>query len=172
MKPALLIISGAVGVGKTATGYEVANLLKARAVPHTFVDFDALTDTWPVPADDRWNNRLALANLQAMWKNCVAAGARNLVLAQVVETAEFRDRLIATIDAEPGRLVRLRASESTLHKRVAAREHGTGLAWHAARASELAAQFERDDPADVVVDTDGRTILDVALELVDLIEWR
>jgi hypothetical protein len=170
--PALLVISGAVGVGKTATGYEVATLLQGLRIPHTFVDFDALSDTWPVPDDDRWNTRLALANLRSIWRNCATAGSRNLVVAQVVETATFRDELIAAVAADPALLVRLRASEPILHERVVGREHGRALAWHLARSSELAEQYEHDDPADVVVDTDGRSVIDVAHELLGLIDWR
>lgn len=43
----LLLLSGTVGVGKTSVVAEICEILSAREVPHTFVDLDALTCSWP-----------------------------------------------------------------------------------------------------------------------------
>ena len=167
----LLIVTGAVGAGKTTVGYEVATVLAARGIPHTFVDFDALTDTFPVPPDDRFQTRLALANLRDVWRNCEAAGSCNLIVAQVVETVAFRDAMVAAVGAPSSLLVRLRASVATLQRRVAQRDAGSGLEWHIARAAELAEQFERNDPSDLVIDVADHSVIDLARELAGLVVW-
>jgi ribose 1,5-bisphosphokinase PhnN len=171
--PPLLIISGPVGAGKTTVGQAVHELLASRRVPNTFVDLDALTNTWPAPAEDHFNLTLACACLGAMWRHACAARSRNLIVAQVVEHTAARDAIARAVDARSVAVVALRASPANLRARVAERGRDTGVAleWHLARAEELHAQFARDDPADVAVETDGRSIEAVAVECAGLMSW-
>lgn len=67
----LLIISGPIGVGKTTIGQEISNLLDRQGVAHSFIDLDALTQTYPRPADNRYGYRLAFRNLRAVWITAV-----------------------------------------------------------------------------------------------------
>ena len=166
-----LWISGPVGVGKTTVGYEVSTLLDRAGVHHTFVEYDVLAQTYPAPPDDRFNTRLSLRILVDLWGHAAAAGSRNLVLARVLETAEGLAAVQAALPDHDIFVVQLRASAETLVARVAVREIGLGYDWHAARAVELIDILDRA-PADARIDTDGKTVVDVAEEIVALVAWQ
>ena len=165
-----LLISGPVGVGKTTVGGEVSAVLGARGVPHTFVDVDALCQTFPGPPDDPFNDRLGLAVLRDLWRHASAVGSRNLILSRVLETDDGLAAVGAALPAAAVVVVQLRASPATLVERVGRRELGAGYEWHAARAVELAEILEQA-PADHRVDTDGRSPVAIAEELVELVCW-
>lgn len=167
----LLAISGPVGVGKTTVGNEVSNLLNRQGVAHTFIDIDTLAGTYPRPPDDRFGNRLALRNLRDVWANCACSGSRNLIVTRVLERHQDIDELQHAVPGSKPIVCQLRASEATLIQRVRARELGSGREWHETRALELAESLRRTAPADFHVDTDGRSLLDIADEVVGQIEW-
>jgi len=79
-----LLITGPIGAGKTAVAGEVSRLLERNGAAHAMVDVDALGQSFPRPANDRFHHRLALRNLAAVWSNCRKAGARRLILARAV----------------------------------------------------------------------------------------
>ena len=167
----LLIVTGPVGVGKTTVAYEVSKLLAAAELPHACIDMDTLRSCYPAPAGDRFNVALGLRNLAAVWANCRAAGAAYLIVADVIES---RDELQGYREAVPGAaisVVRLGATLSTLTGRVTQREVGSSRDWHLLRAAELAAQMDRDQVEDIVVDTDGRTIAEIARDVAELGSW-
>ena len=167
----LLIVTGPVGVGKTTVAYEVAKLLAAVELPHACIDMDTLRSCYPAPAGDRFNVALGLRNLAAIWANCRAVGATHLIVADVIEA---REELRGYREAVPGAaivVIRLRATLSTLTGRVTQREVGSGQDWHLLRAAELAAQMDRDQIEDVVMDTDGRTVAAIAREVVERSGW-
>ena len=53
----VLVITGPVGVGKSTIAAQAAWLLRQADVPHALVDLDRIEQSWPVPADDRGNER-------------------------------------------------------------------------------------------------------------------
>ena len=82
---------------------------------------------------------------------------------------ETREELEGFRDAVPGAdivLARLAASLPVLEERVRARERGRSLEWHLRRAVELARSLEQAAIEDCLVQTDGRTVADVAAEIV------
>ena len=166
-----LVISGAVGVGKTTVGNEVSTILAQAAVAHTFIDLDAPTMTYPRPQNDRFGDHLALQNLRAVWANCTAAGSRNLIIARVVETMADLSRLQHALPRAKWLLCQLRANEPTLIERVRSREHGLGRDCHEARALELARSLKKTAPADFIVETEGRSVTDIAQGLFEQVEW-
>ena len=167
----LLIISGPVGVGKTRVGGEVGNLLETRGVAHSFVDLDALAETYPRPSDDRFGSRLANANLSAVWANCSAAGSQNLIVARVVETREDVSAIERVVPGSKAVVCQLSADDETLLARVSARETGSARDWHQKRAVELARSLPLTAPADFTVATDGRSVADIAGDIVSRIHW-
>jgi hypothetical protein len=167
----VLLITGPVGVGKTSVGAEVSALLEQAAVPHAFVDMDHLRWCPPAPPGDRFNVALGLRNLAAVAANYRAAGAERLVLADVLEARADLARYEAAIPGAALQVVRLRASVETLTGRVRQRETGDGLAWHLHRTAELAAQMERGKVEDVVVETDGRSVAEVAQAVLARCGW-
>ena len=166
-----LLITGPVGVGKTTVASEVSELLEAAAIPHAFVDIDALRWCYPGPPGDRFRAGLARRNLAAIWPNFVACGATHLLLADVLEE---RAELAGYREAVPGAaitVVRLTAAPETLAARVARRELGAGLAWHLARAAELAAQMDEKRVEDLLVATEGQSVRAVAEEILLRVGW-
>jgi hypothetical protein len=159
-----LILSGPPGVGKTTVSWEVFDQLVYQGDHPALVDLDLLGACWPVPDDDPHNERLKAVNLGAMWQNFRRAGARCLIAAGVIES---RETLRMYADAVPGsspNLCRLTAGDDELRSRITlrGRERGDGLEKLHRRAVQLSRDLERGDRADFCVDTDGRSISDVA----------
>jgi len=167
----VLIITGPVGVGKTTVAGEVSEQLAAVGVAHALVDIDSLRYCYPRPADDRFQIQLAMRNLASLWPNFRAAGATHLVAADVIESRAQLRRFETAIPGARITVVRLRASVEVLAQRVAQRELGSGRDWHLRRAAELAAQMERDAVEDLLVETDGRVIAEIARDIVLRISW-
>ena len=167
----VLIISGPVGVGKTSVVLEIADLLVPAGVRHAVVDLDALTWCFPRPADDRFHQQLGLRNLAAIWQSYRAAGAERLVIARVVSSRSALDAYRAAVPGAVITVVRLRASPETLQRRVAHREIGLARAKSLHRTLELAAELEQARAEDHVVDTDGRSVTEVARAVLAVAGW-
>src|SRR5919199_2088260 len=82
----VLVLTGPVGVGKTAVAAELSNRLRDMRVAHAVVDMDWLRECYPSPPHDRFHTALGLRNLAAVWANYRAAGAGRLVIVDIVET--------------------------------------------------------------------------------------
>lgn len=167
----LLIISGPVGVGKTTVGEELSAILEDEEISHTFVDLDGLSKTYPRSSADRFGEQIALKNLQAVWANALEVGARNLIVARVIETATGAQLIADTVGAKHYVIVQLNASDESLLNRVQRREIGSGRAWHERRAIELSRQFRDLKIADIEIDTDNESIASVAREIREHLNW-
>lgn len=155
MSSQALLVTGAVGAGKTSVGRATGGILLAHGIPGAFVDLDAIAEAWPRPADDPFGSRLALQNLQAMWRNFQAAGARRLVLAGVIESAGDRAAHAHALDSAPLVVCRLVAPVPVLQERLRRREPaGPSRDWHVDRAAELTTILDSADVADFTVDND------------------
>lgn len=169
----VVLISGPVGVGKTSVGNEVAKVLERNRTPHTFIDFDQIRYTYPRPDDDPWGNQLGFANLAAIWGNCSRSGSLNLVVSYVVEDISFINMLLEVIPEAEVKTMQLSASLETLEARLSVREIGSGLNWHISRSAELADSLaEVITPSDYRINTDRRTVIEIAEEIVKKIDWR
>ena len=166
-----LLLNGTVGSGKTSVAAAVGDLLREQEVPHAVVDLDALRQAWPAPPGDRFNTTILLANLRAVSANVRAAGARSLVLAGVVETAEDRHALTRAAGV-PLTVVRLTAEPEVLRSRLRARHHDDpdGLRWHLDRAGELADLLAAAQIDDHVVDTSAASVPAVAARALSLVQ--
>lgn len=152
-EPSALLLTGTVGSGKTTTAHALGALLVAADVPHAVVDLDALRYAWPSPPDDPFHERLELANLRDVARNHLAAGARRLVLAGVLEDPAHR-ALHAGAVGVPLTVCRLRLALPVVAERLRARHAGDpeGLDWHLRRSGELDAVLTAAGIGDVVVD--------------------
>lgn len=165
----LLILSGTVGAGKSSVGAAISGLLKAREVPHAFVDLDALAVSWP--EHGRFNEELALRNLASVWENFRSAGAQRLVIAYVVESRGDLRRYEEAVPGAEITVCRLVASQATREARLRKRETGSGLAWHLNRTAELEAILQQAAVEDFCVENDGRPLEAVALEVLQKAGW-
>ena len=173
MTPALpvMIVTGPVGVGKTAVAIAISALLDQAEIRHAMIDMDHLRWCYPASADDPFEVALGLRNLAAVAANYRSAGAERLVVADVIES---RADLARYRDAVPGAaivVIRLRARLETIVERLTARELGAGLEWHQRRAAELIEVMERARVEDVLVDTEGKSAAEAALEAVTRAGW-
>ncbi len=162
----LLIVSGPVGVGKTTVGHELSERLCGLKTAHTFVDLDALAQTYPRPDDDRFGTNLALRNLAAIWANCRVARSKVLIISRVVETFGDVDDIERAVSISPAITCQLSASDEALADRIERRETGSGLARHKKRAVELARLLNSSAPANFSVETDDRRPPDIADEVL------
>jgi gluconate kinase len=166
----VLVIAGPAAVGKTAVANEVSTQLREADIAHAVIDTDALDDVYPVP-DEQW--RLTERNLAAVWQSFRELGTSRMILTGVnmhreselswIRRASGLDRLV---------LVRLSASERTLGQRVGRREIGSAhddqLARTPLQANELTEEAVPEGP---VIETDDRTVPDIAAEIVALLGW-
>ena len=159
-----LLISGPPGVGKTAVMWELYSRLAELDVPHAIADLDLLAASWPRMTGDPFNERLGSLNLQAVWQNFRAAGARRLVAAGVVESREQIDLYRNAVPNCDITLCRLRASAHVLKSRIHDRGRETGVEadrlWR--RAIELSEKLDQAGIDDFVVDTESRPLAAVA----------
>ena len=68
-------------------------------------------------------------------------------------------------------VVRLRAAADTLLQRVERREIGLARDTNLRRTLEVAAELEQAGAEDHVVESDGRTVTDVAQAVLDVAGW-
>ncbi len=167
-----LLITDPVGVGKTSIAAAISDDLSARDVPNGLIDLDALRWAYPRPAGDPFHVALGLRNLAAVAANYRAAGVTSLLLADVLEA---REQLAHYYDAIPDaviQVVRLTATPATIAARITGREQGTaGHDWHQQRAVELAAIFAREQPEDILIDTEGKSPPAIAAEILTRAGW-
>jgi adenylylsulfate kinase-like enzyme len=154
-----LWLCGPSGVGKSSVGFHLFDQLSKAVVRTAYVDLDQLGLCHPAPADDPRNNRLRARNLGEVWSGFRAAGAQCLVVSGIVDDAEevrrHADRLAGTALT----VCRLRVGHDELRDRIAYRGSLLHLTEESVRnASEL----DRTDFADLVVETEGLTVADVA----------
>lgn len=170
-QPALLVVSGPVGVGKTTIGSELSSILERRLIAHSFVDLDGLAQTYPRKPDDPFGNNIALSNLSLVWANCRKHGSKNLIVGRVVETKADVEKLGQATGISKITVCQLCAPDSTLLTRVRSREIGSDREWHERRSLELAGQLEQTDFADFLVNTEAREPTDIAQEVAGRVGW-
>jgi len=93
------------------------------------------------------------------------------VVARVFGRREALDDYRAAVPGASIMVVRLRASPETLRQRVEHREIGLARASSLDRSLELATQLERARAEDHVVETDGRSVTEVARTVLDVAGW-
>lgn len=147
-----LLLSGAVGVGKTTVADAIGEELEQRGVPGAVIDLDAIRRGWPAPPGDRFNNRIELANLQGVARNYRDAGARVLVAAGVLEDRAARAGYEDAAGC-PLTVVRLTAPRELVRSRLHRRHEldPEALAWHLDRFDELTAILDAAAAEDVIV---------------------
>lgn len=165
-RPHLVVVTGPVGAGKSTTARAVVEELERRGEPGALIDMDYLRWLRPSFPDDRFNSRLGLANLAVMGSNFCEAGARWLVLADVVE---HPDDAHLYGDAVPGSVVtvvRLNVPLDLVLTRLEGRESAESMPWYRHRAPELQGIMERTGVGDLVVHVGDRAPDAVAREIL------
>jgi len=165
----VLVLSGSVGSGKSTVGRCVARMLRDGDVSHALVDHEWLAYSWPVAPDDRWNERVAAANLACVWSNFRSAGAERLIFCRVLEARSLLRYVTGAIPGAAATVVQLRVPLGPLRQRLSSREPQPD--WYLDAASYLTSRLDASDVADFVVDNDERAPDEVAAEILGLVGW-
>jgi hypothetical protein len=163
-----LFIGGRSGVGKSSVGNEIHVQLSAAGLRHCLIEGDNLDMAFPPP----WKHDLAERNLAAMWANYRELDYRRMIYTNTV-SVKVVDELTAAMGDDPRvTAVLLTANDVTARQRLAQREIGTALEWHVNRSDIAARELEQLSPTWVHrVATDGRSVADIAAEIVALTGW-
>lgn len=169
----VLFLNGTVGAGKTTVAYALSTLLAGQGTRHAVIDLDEIRRLIPPPNGDPFQQEVELRNLRSLARNFRDAGATRLVLAGVLEEPRARTRYLAALGTTRLVVCRLTVDPQTARDRLTARhaDDDSGLRWHLARTTELAAILEAAGVDDLVVDTTGRTPTEVALEVQRAAGW-
>jgi hypothetical protein len=165
------MVTGPIGVGKTAVTSEAARLLGEAEIPYANIDLARIGEGWPAPVDDPWNERLIHRNLGCMWARFAEAGAGRLLLCRVLESRSLLDPVRDAVPGADITVVRLRAPLDVLRARIRSREAGRDPQWYLDTTAYLVDKLERAGVADHVVDDGGRNAADVAAEVLRVAGW-
>lgn len=170
----VLVVCGASGTGKTTTMWEIGHQLQQRGVGHALIDTDELDRVWPQPEPVEALISISRRHLQAMWETYSVLGVRHLVLCGVMASIPQSASWIA--EAVPGAtitFVRLTAERTAREVRLRGRELGSGFQ-HEMDASDRATNSieQHDQPGVPDVSTDGKTVAEVADEVLRAAAWR
>jgi hypothetical protein len=166
----VLVVTGPIGVGKTAVLHEADSVLAAVETRHATIELEELARCWSAGVGpDR--KTFVHWNLAALWANFGAVGADRLLLSALVER---RADVAGIVERVPGAVVtvaRLQASLPVLEQRIRLREAGLAVDGELDGARWWAAQFEEEQPEDFVIETEGRPVREVAQELLRRAGW-
>jgi hypothetical protein len=167
-RSAVLFLGGRSGVGKSSVAVEAHAQLCDAGVRHCVIEGDNLDLAYPPP----WEHRLAERNLAAMWANYRDLGYRRMIYTNTV-SVRFVAELTAAMGDDPHvTAVLLTSSDATARQRLARREIGTALQRHVERSDAAARSLEALAPPSVHrIPTDGRTVSELAAEVLSLTGW-
>lgn len=164
----MLVINGPVGIGKSSAAEAVSRILAEKyALSHALVDLDDIRSAFPRPQNDPFHMSLGFKNLAAIWPNYREAGARCLIVPSVMEHASDLDQVRSAVPGALLFVVRLTASLKINHDRIRGRETGAeSLVWHLNRSTQLAVELEASRLEDCIIETDQKTAVEVAREIL------
>jgi cytidylate kinase len=164
----VLVISGSMGAGKTTVLGEASDILNVSGIPHAAIDLDALgLAHLPAAVSDD----LMIRNLAAVWNNYAPAGITRLLLSEALDDIIKRERLRQAVPGADIIVCRLRAKLETMQQRIRLREPGMLQEQFVARVAELEASLDAGHVEDFSVENDGRSITEVAREVLVRAGW-
>ncbi|MFE6752330.1 AAA family ATPase [Streptomyces sp. NPDC057684] len=170
----LLLLGGRAGVGKTTVGWEVSALLRTMEVSHAVIEGDFMGQVHPAPEGDPHRAGITEDNLTAVWGNFARRGYRRLIYTNTVSVLPEAAGMFERAMGAGVRIVRvlLTASDATAAERLTARELGSELETELRGSARKARLLDERAPEDTVrVATDGRTVVDIAREVVAATGW-
>jgi hypothetical protein len=169
----LLLIGGGAGVGKTTVAWEVSAALQAKGTAHCLIEGDYMDQIHPAPADDPSRSAITERNTAAIWANYAALGQQRLIYTNTVSILEepMIRRAMGGGEIRATRAL-LTAEEATVRERLAQREIGSQLDAHIERSLRMARHLSEEAPAGTVrIPTDGRSVQDIALHVLQAAAW-
>lgn len=165
----VLVLTGPIGVGKTAVLHEADVQLINAGVDHATVELEDVARCWTERMD---HDRAAVVyrNLAALWSNFAAVDASRLLLSVLVEQRSDLRRVSEAVPEAAVTVVRLHAPLPVLEERIRLREPGSpegeidGARW-------WTEHFESTQPEDHLVETADRPVENIAREVLRLAGW-
>jgi hypothetical protein len=165
----VLLVTGPIGVGKTAVLREADSLLIEAGVCHATVELEEIARCWP-KAIERSRASFVHENLATLWSNFAAVGATRLLLSALVERRSEVQRVSEAVPGAVVAVVRLHAPLAVLEQRIRLREPASpdgeidGARW-------WSQHFEGVHPEDYLVESDRRPVREIAADMLRLADW-
>ncbi|MEU8825659.1 hypothetical protein [Streptomyces sp. NPDC048636] len=169
-----LLLGGRAGVGKTTVAWEVSALLRATSVRHAVIDGDFMGQVHPAPDGDPDRSAITESNPTVVWANFIRHGYHRLVYTNPLSVLPHTAGMFERAMGSDVRLIRvlLTASDTTTRERLVRREIGSELQQELESSARKARLLDRRAAAETVrVATDGRTVADIAHEVVAATGW-
>ena len=165
----VLLVTGPIGVGKTAVLREADSLLIEEGVCHATVELEEIARCWPQAIEP---SRVSFVynNLKALWSNYAAVGATRLLLSALVEHRSEVQRVSEAVPGAVITVVRLHAPLAVLEQRIRLREPASpdgeidGARW-------WTQHFEGEHPEDYLLESDQRPVREIAGDMLRLADW-
>lgn len=165
----MLIITGSMGAGKTSVLAEASDILALRGIVHAAIDLDSLGLAYLTSATG--TDGVMYRNLQSVCQNYAALGVTRLLLARAVEDRAELELCRTAVSAQNTAICRLTAGIAEMQKRVRTRESGVLQAQYVDRVAILDAILDHARLEDFIVTNEGRSINDVAQEMLIKAGW-
>jgi hypothetical protein len=165
----VLVITGPVGVGKSAVLHEADVALVEAGIVHATVVLEEIARCWPVAASEVGTEPVGYANLASVWSNFADRGAERLLIELILEDRSQLRQLCRAVPGAEVTVVRLRAPLSLIEERLRNREPSPDSEVAAARW--LAPRMDESQVEDHLVENGRRPVQEVAAEVLLLAGW-
>lgn len=182
----VLWLCGATGVGKSTVGFEIYQRAMRAELTAAYIDLDQLGFYNAPPADDPGNHQMKARSLASLWQTYRTVGAQRLIMVGPVDDEASVKTYTDAMPAATVTLCRLHAGRDQLTQRIMLR--GQGGSWsqpgdplkgqttaYLLRVVDQAAAdadaMERDTIGELRIDTDGRTVEEVASVITTRSRW-
>jgi hypothetical protein len=156
------------GAGKTTVLGEASDLLALRHIGHAAIDLDALgLAHLPSTAS---NDVVTYRNLQSICKNYASIWVTRFLVARAIEDRAELELRRSTVSASNTVVCRLAASIETMRRRVKMRESGVSRR-DIMPESRNCISLLTAQPEDFIVTSEGRSVTEVAQEMLVRAEW-
>ena len=169
VKRSLLIITGAMGAGKSSVLGEASDILARRQIPHAAIDVDALGLAYVHAASRK--DELMYCNLRSVCNNYAALGVTRFLLARALENQSELDTCRGIVSGADTVVCRLSASIETMERRVRMRELGMWKREYLSRVAELNAILDRARLEDFSIINENRSLTEAAHEMLVRASW-
>ena len=165
----LLIVTGAMGAGKTSVLGEASDILKLHNIAHAAVDVDALGLAY-LPAAPG-NDEVMYGNLRFVCDNYAFIGVTRFLLARALESRAELDLYRRIVSPANTLVCRLTANIETMERRVKERESGVSQGEYVGRVAKLNVVLDRVRLEDFSIINENRSITAVAQEMLVKAGW-
>ena len=165
----LLVITGAMGAGKTSVLGEASDILTLHYIAHAAIDVDTLGLAY-LPTGSG-NDDVMYGNLRSVCDNYASLGVTGFLLARALESRAELDLYRGIVLATDTVVCRLTADIETMERRVKERESGVSQREYVARVARLNVVLDHARLEDFCISSENRSITEVAHEMLVRAGW-